>query len=170
MYKKLNKCYYSFYSVTIKKLSRLFSISKNKSLIKQLKSFIMKKTIIMSAIALSFTLVTAYANPIKVNNDNSYVLENIVEASPFHLSIVKGDLETVKKLIELGSNVDKKWNGLTPVMYAAKFNRTEILKLLIEKGADLKKKCDKGHTALDYAEMSNAKEAKVILENELEKK
>jgi len=129
----------------------------------------MKKTIIISAIALSFTFGTLNANPL-VENENSIITELTIKASPFHLSIVKGDFETVKKLIDLGSDVNEKWNGLTPVMYAAKFNRTEILKLLITKGANLKTKCSKGYTAIEYAELSNAQAAKDIIEIELEKK
>ncbi len=129
----------------------------------------MKKTIIISAIALSFTFGTLNANPL-VENENSINTELTIKASPFHLSIVKGDFETVKKLISLGSDVNEKWNGLTPAMYAAKFNRTEILKLLISKGANLKTKSRKGYTAIEYAELSNAQDAITIIENELEKK
>ena len=83
------------------------------------------------------------------------------------MSIAKGDFETVVKLINLGTDVNQKSNGMTPAMYAAKFNRCEILKLLINNGAQLKVKSDKGMTAKKYAELSNAKEAKAIIENAL---
>lgn len=129
----------------------------------------MKKTIILSAIALSLTLSTSHA---KTNLENVTGYENLtfVESSPFHMSIVKGDLETVEKLIKLGADVNRKWNGLTPAMYAAKFNRTSILEVLIANGANLKSKCDKGHTAAEYAELSNATEAQSVIENELKRK
>lgn len=127
----------------------------------------MKKTIILSALALCCSLVAVDA---KTENTNSYSTLAIGESSPFHMSIVKGDIATVKKLINLGTDVNKKWNGLTPVMYAAKYNRTEILELLIDNGANLKAKCDKGHTAIEYAELSHADAAKSIIEKELEKK
>ena len=80
------------------------------------------------------------------------------------MSIVKGDIETVKKLIELGVNINEKSNGMTPAMYAARFNKVEILKLLVKHGADLKIKSDKGNKVEKYAELSNAKEALVYLE------
>lgn len=129
----------------------------------------MKKTIGLSIIALCFSVALVNAKPTnKLENTTNKVV--VLESSPFHLSIVKGDLETVKKLIELGADVNKKWNGLTPAMYAAKFNRTEVLSVLIENGANLKSKCDKGHTALEYAEMSNAQDAKSVIQNEMKKK
>ena len=35
---------------------------------------------------------------------------------------------------------------MTPAMFAARYNKAEILELLIENGADLKIKSDKGYT------------------------
>ena len=59
---------------------------------------------------------------------------------------------------------------MTPVMYAAKFNRTDILKLLIANGANLKAKSDKGLTAIKYADLHGAHEAKAIIKEALAKK
>ena len=58
---------------------------------------------------------------------------------------------------------------MTPVMYAAKFNRTEILKLLISQGANLKAKSDKGMTASKYAELHGATDAYIIIKEALAK-
>lgn len=151
--------------VTHLKYHRLFSISKNESIIK-LKSFIMKKTIIIIAIALCFSVVTVNAKSLN-SVVNDYTTVSVFKVSPFCVSIAKGDFETVKKLVELGVDVNQKSNGMTPVMYAAKYNRTEILKFLISKGADLKAKSDKKMTAADYAKLHGAKEAHEILENAL---
>lgn len=129
----------------------------------------MKKTIIISAIALCFSVVTVNAKTL-VKDQSFYIAQTTVKVSPFCVSIAKGDIETVKKLIELGTDVNKKSNGMTPAMYAAKFNRTDILKLLIVRGAKLKVKSDKGMTALKYAKLSNAKEAMAIIKEELSKK
>ncbi|WP_415189392.1 ankyrin repeat domain-containing protein [Psychroserpens sp.] len=118
----------------------------------------MKKSVVIIAIALGFSFTT-----IQATNDNveSSTYEATVKraVNPFCISIVKGDLDTVKKLIELGQDVNKKSNGLTPAMYAAKYNRLDILKLLVEKGAELNTKSGKGMTAAKYAELSNAKDA-----------
>jgi ankyrin repeat protein len=119
----------------------------------------MKKTIIITAIALGFTLTSLNAKTLSETSTTSLVVKVTSSVSPFCMSIVKGDLETVKKLIELGADVNSKSNGLTPVMYAAKYNRVAILKLLVEQGAELGKKSDKGLTAKKYAELSNANDA-----------
>jgi len=121
----------------------------------------MKKTIIISAVALSLSLVSANAST--DFSVSSYNTEAYFKVNSFCVSIAKGDLETVKRLIVRGADVNEKSNGMTPVMYAAKFNRVEILKLLIAHGADLSVKSDKRKTALEYAEMHGAKEAAVII-------
>ena len=129
----------------------------------------MKKTIIISAIALCFSIVNVNATPITEKIDtNTY--EYFFKVNSFCVSIAKGDLETVQKLISRGADVNEKSNGMTPAMYAAKFNRTEILKLLIVQGANLKAKSDKKMTALQYAELHGAKDAAIILKEELSKK
>lgn len=129
----------------------------------------MKKTIIVSALALCFSIATVNAKTSEISNTN-FETTVAFKVNPFCVSIAKGDIETVKKLISLGADVNAKSNGMTPVMYAAKFNRTDILELLISKGAKLKLKSDKGMTALKYAEIHKAKEAHTILEKALKKK
>jgi ankyrin repeat protein len=129
----------------------------------------MKKTIIISAIALCFSVVTVNANSIDAPV-NQFETAAVFKVSPFCVSIAKGDIETVKKLITLGADVNEKSNGMTPVMYAAKFNRTDILKLLISKGAKLKVRSEKGMTALKYAELHKATEAHAVLEEAMSKK
>ncbi|WP_027137113.1 ankyrin repeat domain-containing protein [Gaetbulibacter saemankumensis] len=129
----------------------------------------MKKSIIITAIALSFSLVTVNATS-KTSNFSNYKAEVALKVNSFCVSIAKGDLETVKKLLARGEDVNQKSNGMTPAMYAAKFNRTEILKLLIEQGAKLKTRSEKGHTALEYAKMHGATDAAKILEVAMEKK
>lgn len=125
----------------------------------------MKKTVIITAIALGFSIATLNAKTTLSLNNVLEVVKPTPSVSPFCMSIVKGDLATVKKLIELGEDVNKKSNGMTPAMYAARFNRVDILKFLVEKGADLKLKSEQGFKAEKYAELSNAKEVLVYLES-----
>lgn len=128
----------------------------------------MKKTVLILLIA----FVASISN-MNASNDLSVSFENDTEntisvvVNPFCMAIVKGDLETVKKLIELGENVNQKSNGMTPVMFAARYNRVEILEILIEKGADLNAKSKQGYKALKYAQASGAKEAVKVIENAL---
>ncbi|AUP78411.1 ankyrin repeat domain-containing protein [Flavivirga eckloniae] len=128
----------------------------------------MKKSIIITAIALCFSVVTVNAKSI-TNNTNNTNAEFVFKVNSFCVSIAKGDLETVKKLIDRGADINEMSNGMTPAMYAAKFNRTEILKLLIAKGANLKTRSAKKMTALKYAELHGAKDAVSIIKEALSK-
>ncbi|WP_033960184.1 ankyrin repeat domain-containing protein [Psychroserpens jangbogonensis] len=119
----------------------------------------MKKSVIIVAIAMAFSVTALNAKNVISNTSTYEVVVKKSTVSPFCISIVKGDIETVQKLIDLGINVNKSSKGMTPAMYAAKYNRLDILKLLVENGAKLKAKSDKGLTAKKYAEASNAKDA-----------
>ncbi len=129
----------------------------------------MKKTFIISFIALCFTMTIVNANS-EINYENNTSIESVKKLSPFCMAILKGDFDTVKKLVDLGADVNAKSIGMTPAMYAAKYNRVKILKFLISRGAKLKVKSDVGYTAKRYAELSNATDAMLLIENVLEKK
>jgi hypothetical protein len=132
----------------------------------------MKKTILTMVMA--FSLLAVNANTETGNSHNALNLTGMVKAIPggpdiFCKAIIQGDIETVKSMIELGEDINKKSLGKTPAIFAARYNKPEILKLLIENGADLSIKCDKGYTAEKYAELSHAEEAlKVIRSAEKE--
>lgn len=130
----------------------------------------MKKTLIITSIALCFAMVVTNAS--EINYDSSIKVEKTIskKISPFCIAVSKGDVETVKKLIELGTDVNKKSNGMTPAMYAARYNRVEVLKLLIQHGAKLNAKADNGYTAKKFAEISNATDALFVIEEALMKK
>ncbi len=125
----------------------------------------MKKTIFTMATA-CLLVVTAVRADQKTNlNHSDFVVSTIAnEASTFCKAIIKGDLETVKRLIALGEDVNRKSLGKTPAIFAARYNKAEILQLLIDNGADLRIRCDKGMTVKEYAELSNAKETLEVLE------
>nr|WP_321231786.1 ankyrin repeat domain-containing protein [uncultured Psychroserpens sp.] len=125
----------------------------------------MKKSAVIIAIALGFSFTSLNAtNEIASTSNYETVAVAKGAVNPFCMSIVKGDFETVEKLIALGQDVNKKSNGLTPAMYAAKFNRVDILKLLVEKGAKLQLRSEKGMTAEQYAKLSNAKDILAYIE------
>ena len=83
--------------------------------------------------------------------------------NPFCLSVFKNDMSTVKTLIHLGADVNEFSSNKTPLMYAARYNRVEMIKLLVANGADLTIKDKYGNDALKYAELSNANEAVVLI-------
>lgn len=65
----------------------------------------------------------------------------------------KGDVPTVKALIEMGADVNKSnYNGKTALMCASDRGKTEVVRVLLEGGA-LVHVVDRkgGHNALDYA-------------------
>jgi hypothetical protein len=126
----------------------------------------MKKSIIISAIALSFSLGTVNASPVS-SSLNTVENAKYFKVNSFCVSIALGDIDTVMKLLSLGEDVNQVSNGMTPAMYAAKFNRTEILELLIKHGANLKARNLKKMTAAKYAEIHGAEEAAVIIEKAL---
>ncbi len=102
--------------------------------------------------------------------ENLTVIETVTEVDAFCKLIQQGNFEAVKGMIEAGTDINKKSVEMTPVMYAARHNKVEILKLLIANGADLKVKSKRGYSALKYAEMSKAHDTFKILSEELKKK
>ncbi|WP_116788325.1 ankyrin repeat domain-containing protein [Flavobacterium psychrotrophum] len=127
----------------------------------------MKKTIIY----VSFALVALFSNSAVANAStvlNFGLVTEYKNATPLAVAIVKGDIETVKKFIEYGADINEKSNGLTPLMLAARYNQVAIIGLLLEKGAQIKATDDKGNTALKYAQLSNATDAVTVLKKALE--
>ncbi len=130
----------------------------------------MKKTIL--TVVAAFALV---ATGVRANDSSTIIDSNLpssvisAEINSFCKAIMKGDFETVKKLIELGEDVNQKSLGMAPIHFAARYNQTEILELLIANGANVKKRCDKGYTAKKYAELSNATEALEVLKLAMKK-
>jgi ankyrin repeat protein len=123
----------------------------------------MKKSIVYLGVAL-----VAFANVSLASNANPFSeIKNKIEFSetitPLSVAISKGDIESVKKFIEYGTDVNEKSNGMSPLMIAARYNKTEIIKFLLSKGARLNDKDENGFTALKYAELSNANEAIQLL-------
>ena len=92
------------------------------------------------------------------------VKTEITNVTPFCIAVAKGDFELVKKLIELGGNVNQLSNNMTPLMYASRYNHIEIIKLLVANGARVTTKNLAGRTALDIAKNSNASNALVLLQ------
>lgn len=124
----------------------------------------MKKSVIILGVAL-----VAFANVSMAANHTSFVQPQMEVvnyfSSPLNVAVSKGDLEFVKKLIEYGADVNQISEDLSPLMIAARYNKVDILKVLIASGAHVSAKNEKGFTALKYAELSNATESVAILKN-----
>lgn len=116
--------------------------------------------ILVCLFAFGSTNANTFKTPVTKTSKGAYS-SNV---NAFCKLIQMGDFAAVKSLIAAGENVNKKSNGLTPLMFAARHNKAKIAKLLIDNGAKLKTKSDRGNmTALDMAKRSKAKDAiKVI--------
>ena len=117
----------------------------------------MKKSIIFLGLALVAFANVAEAKTVSAVTTSTEIVN--YGNSPLCNAILKGDIATVKKFIEYGADVNEMSNGLTPLMFAARYNKVEILKYLIEKGADKQVKDERGNTALKYAENSKSVES-----------
>ena len=124
----------------------------------------MKKIILaMFFFFFAFSTVNASDKELKTNEVKSETT-TVYRVSAFCKLIQMGNYDAVKALIETGEDVNKKSTGLTPLMFAARHNKAQIVKLLLKNGAKLNTKSDKGNmTALDMAKRSKAVDAiKVI--------
>lgn len=127
----------------------------------------MKKLILPILVFLLAFSTTLNATSKKVEDTQlTSKVVRVYDVNAFCKLIQMGNYEAVKALIESGENVNKKSNGLTPLMFAARHNKAKIAKLLIKSGAKLKTKSDTGKmTALQMAKRSKAADAlKVIKE------
>lgn len=125
----------------------------------------MRKTVLTCAIASLVMVSGAFAANETVSTPEVEITNPMGnELNSFCKAIVEGDIDTVKRLIALGEDVNQKSLGKTPAIYAARHNRAQILQLLVDKGADLKIRCFRGWSIKKYAELSNAKEAMAIIE------
>jgi ankyrin repeat protein len=110
----------------------------------------------------AFTTISAVEN---MNANHSEIVR--YDVSPFCKLIQSGNYDAVKAMIDNGEDVNKKSKGLTPLMFAARYNKAKIAKLLIKHGAKLKTKSERGYTALKYAEMSKAHDAYAVIKSAL---
>lgn len=121
----------------------------------------MKKSVVYLSVVLASFANVSFASPVQGVEKSSIV---VYDVTPIGNAIIKGDIETVKKFIEYGVNVNEYFNGITPLMLAARSNKVDIVKLLLEKGADASLKDQRGYTAAKYAEMSKAVDTLAILQ------
>lgn len=123
----------------------------------------MKKSIVYLGVALlAFTNVSLAFDP-NSSTAAKIVMTMYEGVTPLNNAIIRGDIESVKKFIAYGADVNQKSNGMSPLMIAARYNKVAIIKILLSNGAILNAKDEKGFTALKHAELSNAKDAVQVL-------
>jgi len=123
----------------------------------------MKKTVIVLALALGFSISNVNASNAFLASELNNVIVKTVEVSPLCKAVATGNLAEVNKLIKAGADVNAKSNGMMPIHYAAKYNRVEIIKVLITAGSKIHRSCDNGYSAIKHAQKSKAKDAEMFL-------
>jgi len=124
---------------------------------------------------------TTYQDPIspvkKLKKNKNSRINNYftISNNPYKVNtlcklIQVGNYKAVKTLIEEGEDVNKISNKLTPLMYAARHNRVEIVALLIEKGAKLRTRSSKGLSAMQWAKNVNAQASYDLIRQALKNK
>ncbi|WP_405248128.1 ankyrin repeat domain-containing protein [Cellulophaga sp. Asnod2-G02] len=126
----------------------------------------MKNLVYTFGIIATMTLsnvASAHVHP----NDKSAKVEttSIKNVAPISIAVAQRDLSTVQKFIEFGADIEVKTevNGMTPLMYAARYNNVDMIKLLLDNGADKEAVSKMGFTAAKYAELSGASAASELL-------
>ncbi|MEW5677203.1 ankyrin repeat domain-containing protein [Flavobacterium enshiense] len=114
-----------------------------------------KKAISVLGLALVAATNVALASNVGTSTSSNVAIVKY-DVKPLFVAISKGDVATVKKFVEYGVDVNETVNGMTPLMFAVRYNNPEIAKFLIEKGADITLKNNNGYTALRLAEESKS--------------
>ena len=123
----------------------------------------MKKSVLVLALALGFSISNLNASNEILNSNVNEVTLKTSEISPLCKAVAIGDTDEVNKLIKAGADVNAKSNGMLPIHYAAKYNRVNMIKVLITAGSKIHEPCDLGYTALKHAERTNADDAALFL-------
>ena len=122
----------------------------------------MKKTVIVFGTA--FVVFTNFLSASNQKLESKNEIEIPIDfASSLHVAVCKGDVESVKKSIEYGADVNKIVRNMTPLMLAARFNNVEIVKILLANGAKPSIENEHGLRALDYARYAKATESEAVL-------
>ena len=59
--------------------------------------------------------------------------------------------------------MNESFNGFIPLLFAARYNRIEIIIIFLDKGAKVTTQDDRGYVALQYAEFSKSTDAITVL-------
>lgn len=98
----------------------------------------------------------------KVNN----IDYNSGMGTPLMAAVMSGNLVILEKLIALHANVNlADTQGKTALIYAAFFNKNDVVKVLLKAGANTKLKDSDGKTALDFANFNKNTELIILLDN-----
>lgn len=135
------------------------------------KCIISTQVILSLVIAFSLNFMACTSNEAGKSTDNTKEEKVKAPQTPIHTAVFMNEVETVKKHIAAGTDLDQKDEyGSSPLNVAVTFNKVEVAKLLIEGGADLSVTNNEGGTALHTAAFLCRPEiVKILLENGADK-
>ena len=115
-----------------------------------------KTALNFSLLIIMFTSSCAQSgNKSKAQTDTKIEAKEVVEKPKIdiQMAVLSDNLEAVRQHIESGTDINKKdaMSGSTPLISAASFGKNDIVKALIDAGADLNLKNNDGATALHVA-------------------
>ena len=85
--------------------------------------------------------------------------------SLIHYAIINGDIQSIQIIINQNINLESNGNGLTPLLFATKMNKIEIMKILLSNGANVNAKTKEGYYPLLFAiERSNLNSIKLLVQ------
>jgi ankyrin repeat protein len=97
-----------------------------------------------------------------VQNTNSFKVNLLI------LAVINDDIPTIRLLIEHKVNINwKDGFGDTALMYAAQTGNTLVINYLLDNGADIHAKDDKGNTVLSAAKEGKHEDAIKLIESKL---
>jgi uncharacterized protein len=86
--------------------------------------------------------------------------------TPLMAAVMSGNVIILERLIALHANVNlTDSQGKTALIYAAFFNKNDVVKLLLKAGAEKQHKDSDGKTALDFAKFNKNTELIILLDN-----
>jgi hypothetical protein len=118
----------------------------------------MKKTNSLVTIArITFLVIAVTLAACKGNNANSQQTQTAARVKPpkvdINMAAASGNAEAVKQHIAAGTNINEKdpFGGSSPLISASLFGKTDIVKILLDAGADINFTNNDGSTALHVA-------------------
>lgn len=96
-------------------------------------------------------------------NDNFHINEQILSnlepptEQKLLMAIKENDFHTIENIITNNLiDINEHYEGKTFVIWAGIYNKPEIIRMLVEFGADLTKRCDLGYTIEDHCWANNS--------------
>lgn len=153
-------CYFLIFTTSMAAQKDIFDVARNGSL-EELKGLINGNPDIINARNENGHTPLILASYSKNNEVALFLIDSVEdvnakssEGSPLMASVVKGNTEIVKALLDKGANPDvKDTSNVTALVFATMFKSIDIVELLVKANADKSIKDIRGYTALDYAKM-----------------